>query len=79
MPSTEIGRDPECSDGQAAAAHPLLITHTCRRRDGRLVRPGIDDCHVKARREAYDGALNVFDAWDDWLLGKAGAEQEASA
>lgn len=69
--TTRLGFDPECPDGQAAAAHPLLITHTCRRRDGRLVRPGVDDCWTKARREAYGGALNVLDGWDDELLDRA--------
>lgn len=45
------GVDPLCRFARLAARDPERIFHICQRRDGRLVRPLVDDCAAEARTQ----------------------------
>lgn len=47
VPST-VGIDDECPYAALTILRPDTFHHECRRRDGRLVRLGVDSCHAGA-------------------------------
>lgn len=62
--ATREGVDVMCRYARMAAQRPDLFHHVCRRRDGRLVRPLLDDCwhechaQVREMRPQPDGGAS---------------------